>query len=552
LADSTLSTQDTESPAAADPGSVAAAQASAPAGLSGRRMAGAALIVMICFVLSRVTGLAREVVVGARFGTGLELDAYLAAFRVPDLLFQMVAGGALGSAFIPTFSTYWVRSDWAGAWQLFSRVLNWITLLLTVLAGVAALFALPLVRWIIAPGFAPDQQLLTAQLMRWMLLSTVVFGASGLVMGTLNAVQHFLLPAVAPVLYNLAIIVGAWWLAPTWGVYGLVMGVVAGAVAHLVVQLPALVRRRARYQWDWTWRDPGVYEVMRLMGPRVLGLFFVQMHFLVNTILASGLAVGSLSALNYAWLIMLLPQGIFAQAIATAAFPTFAAQVAAQQPAAMRRTFGQTLRTVLFLTIPAAVGLYMLRTPLVQVLLQRGAFNADSTAMVAYALQFYAMGLAAHAVVEMTVRAFYALHDTWTPVRIGVVAMVLNIVFSLWWVRWWSYGGLALANSVATGLEMVALLWLLQRRMDGIELRQLLQTVVRSGVAAIAMGGALWGWLHFLGYSVTAVLPSGTAWIAAAGGIGIALLVYGAISVLLGSLELKAALALAVRRRPPG
>ena len=376
----------------------------------GRGIANAALLVMVCYVLSRVTGLGREIVIGAQFGTSGLLDAYLAAFRVPDILFQLIAGGALGSAFIPTFSGYWVKGDRPGAWLLFSRVLNLVTLVLVVLAALAAIFALPLVHYVIAPGFVPGQQALTADLMRWMLISAVLFGASGLVMGALNATQHFLLPAIAPIIYNLAIIVGAWLLAPLIGVYGLVVGVVAGALGHLLVQLPGLIRRHARYTFSWTVRDPGVTEVARLMGPRVLGLCFVQLHFLVNTILASSLAPGSLSTrltthgcscssrLGYSPRPWVLPP-----------FPTFAAQIASGRPDAMRQTFSQILRTVFFLTIPAAVGLYLLREPVISALLERGRFGRDSTLMVAYALQFYALGLVSHAAVEIIVRAILCL-----------------------------------------------------------------------------------------------------------------------------------------------
>ena len=466
--------------------------------LSGRRLANAAAIVMLFFVLSRVAGLAREIVIGAYFGTSPQLDAYLAAFRVPDILFQLVAGGALGSAFIPTFATYWTKAKRAEAWLLFSRVVNLVTLLLIVIAAFVALFAHPLVNQVIAPGFTAEQQLLTARLMRWMLLSTVIFGASGLIMGALNTTQHFLLPAAAPVFYNLAIIMGALLLSPTMGINGLVIGVVVGAVCHLLIQLPGLWRVGGHYRLTASISDPGVREVMRLMGPRVLGLFFVQMHFLVNTILASGLAPGSLSALNYAWLLMLLPQGVFAQSIATAIFPTFAAQVAAGQVLAMRRSFGQIIRTILFLTIPAAIGLYLLRVPLITLLLQRREFTSESTALVAYALQFYALGLVAHAVVEISVRAFYALHDTWTPVLVGIGAMVLNILLSLWWVQSMQHGGLALANSVATSIEMALLLWLLRARIGGLDGRRLVGAIGRhilaGGVMGVAITVAQW-WL---------------------------------------------------------
>lgn len=513
-----------------------------------RSMAGAAALVMLFFILSRATGLLREVVIGAQFGTSAELDAYLAAFRVPDLLFQLVAGGALGSAFIPTFSASWSRGKEAAAWLLFSRILNLVTLFLVVLAGSAALLAPLLVERVIAPGFSPAQQALTVELMRWMLISTVVFGASGLVMGALNAAQHFLLPAAAPVLYNLAIIGGAWLLTPRVGVYGLVVGVVIGALAHLLVQLPGLLRRGAVYRFSLGVGDADVREVARLMGPRVLGLLFVQLNFLVNTILASNLPAGSLSALNYAWLLMLLPQGIFAQAIATVAFPTFAAQIATGKQAEMGRSLARILSTVLFLTLPATVVLLVLRLPLVQLLFQRGSFSLESSQSVAFALQFYAIGLVAHSVVEIVVRAFYALHDTLTPVLIGVGAMVLNILLSLLWIGGMGYGGLALANSGATAVEMVVLVWLLGRRLGRIDLAALGSSLLRSGLAAAGVAAALLFWLGWLAGipELNGLLPAG--WVAGLGGLLLAGLVYLLLSLLLGNQELRSFTALLGRR----
>lgn len=513
-----------------------------------RRIVSAALLVMLFFVLSRVTGLAREMIISAKFGTNAALDAYLTAFRIPDLLFQMVAGGALASAFIPTFSAFWNQSDHAGAWLLFSRVLNLITLLLVLLAGLAAIFSFPLVQKVIAPGYSLPQQELTAELMRWMLLGTIVFGAGGLIMGALNATQHFLLPAAAPVIYNIAIILAAWTLTPIVGIYSLVIGVVVGSLSHLLIQLPGLKQKQMHYHFSWTLRDEHVQEVARLMGPRVLGLLFVQLHFLVNTILASRLAEGSLSALNYAWLLMLLPQGIFAQAIGTAVFPTLSAQVATNQQDGMRQTLSQALRMVLFLTIPAAVGLYILRVPFIQILLERGEFTSESTQMVAYALQFYALGLVAHAAVEILVRAFYALHNTQTPVLIGIGAMVLNIVLSIWWVRGMSYGGLALANSVATGLEMLILFWLLYRIMGSLDGRRLMFAILRSTLAAFVMGIVLWflrDWFPVYGDGPNSEI---LRWIWSLGGLVVAAVVYLAMSLLLQSEELRPVLAMVTRR----
>jgi putative peptidoglycan lipid II flippase len=322
--------------------------------------------------------------------------------------------------------------------------------------------------------------------------------------------------------------------------------VVAGAVAHLLIQLPGLWQARARYTPTVTLHDAGVREVMRLMGPRVLGLFFVQMHFLVNTILASGLSSGSLSALNYAWLLMLLPQGVFAQSIATAIFPTFAAQAATGQVVALRQSFSQLLRTILFLTIPAAVTLYLLRIPLVTLLFQRREFTAESTALVSYALQFYAAGLLAHSVVEIVVRAFYAMHDTWTPVAVGIGAMILNIGLSFWWVQGLGHGGLALASSTATTLEMLLLLWLLRRQIGELDYRQLGVAIGRQAVAAGMMAAALWAWLHWRGLTTNS---TSTIWLNTLAGLLIAAVVYLGAAFLLQSEELRPLLAMVRRRK---
>lgn len=502
------------------------------------QIARAAGLVMALFVVSRALGLLREVVISHRFGTGGELDAYLAAFRLPDILFQIVAGGALASAFLPTFAAYLAADDDDGAWRLASAVINLVLLLTTVLAAAAALVAPWLVRVVVAPGFDPARQGLTADLMRLMLLTPAIFGVSGVIMGILNARQHFLLPALAPIIYNLGIIAGAVLHAPDLGARGLALGVVAGAVGHLLVQVPGLVRHGLRYTPTLGLRDAGVHEVGRLMLPRMLGLGAVQINFLVTTILASGLAAGSLAALNYAWLLMLLPQGIFAQSIATAAFPTFSRQAAQERQPEMRSTLAATLRAVLYLTLPAAVGLVVLRQPLVQIVFQRGAFTESSTQMVAWALALYVLGLPAHAVVEIVVRAFYAMHDTRTPVAIGIAAMALNVGLSLALIPafqalgWMPLGALAFSNSLATTAEMAILLILVRRRLAGLEGREMLRSLGRMTLAAVPMAaiaaGAAWG------------LDGHGPWLT--GGLAVALggLAYVVLSLAFGSPEPRA------------
>ena len=498
-------------------------------------LARAATTVSLAFVASRALGLLREVVIGGQFGTSPELDAYLAAFRIPDLLFQLIAGGALGSAFIPTFAAYLARDDKAGAQRLATGVINLILVALAALALVMAVAAPWLVAVIVAPGFTPAQQMLTANLMRLMLISTVVFGISGIVMGILNAQQHFLVPALAPIVYNLAIIGGALILGPRFGVAGLAAGVVVGAFGHLLIQLPWLLRTGFRWQPALDVRDAGVREVARLMGPRVIGLAITQLSFLVNTILASGLATGSLAALNYAWLLMLLPQGIVAQALATAVFPTFSAQAARGETAEMRATFSTALRSLLFLMVPAAVGLLIAREPIIQLLLQRGRFDANSTSLTAFALQFYALGLLGHSILEIITRAFYALHDTRTPVIVGVTAMALNITLSLVLIGPLSFGGLALANTIATTLEALTLLWLLRGKMGGVDGRALAPAVLKMGAASALMGVCLYAFLAYTrGQSI---------WLVAAG----ALLVGGG-TYLVAALALRAGELMSVTR----
>jgi putative peptidoglycan lipid II flippase len=473
-------------------------------------MARSATIVMVAFILSRALGLVREMIIGSQFGTSGELDAYLAAFRIPDLIFQLVAGGALGSAFIPIFNGYLARGDEGQAWRVASAIFNLVLVILTVLAVGFAIFADPLVS-LIAPGFDPATHDLAVQLTRIMLLSPILAGLSGIVMGILNSYQHFTLPALAPALYNLGIIIGAVFLGPLMGVTGLAIGVVIGIFLHLGIQVPELVRRglTSRYRFVLGVAHPGVREIGRLMLPRMLGLAAVQVNFLVNTILASGLSSGSLSAMNYAWLLMMLPQGVFAMAISTVAFPTLSELATTGNMERFRATLSGALRMILFLTIPATVGLVVLREPIIQLLLQRGRFDAASTDAVAWALQFYAIGLFAHASIEILTRGFYALHDTRTPVSVAVGAMILNVVLSLILIGPLSFGGLALANAIAAIVELIGLGWLLGRRLEGIGVRKVMASALRMVLAAGVMGAVTVWVTRWLPESNVVVLTAG-------------------------------------------
>jgi putative peptidoglycan lipid II flippase len=473
--------------------------------LEERRLARAAGVVMAGFVLSNLTGLVKWILVSNAFGTQAELDAFNAANRLPEVLFSVMAGGALASAFVPTFTSFLTRGDRQGAWRLASAVANIVFLAMSGAAAMAWLAAPWLVPTVLAPGFGPSQTQLTIELLRILLLSAVIFGISGMLMGVLNAHQHFLLPALAPTFLWLGWIVGIWFFVPRTGIFGLAWGVVLGAVMHLAVQLPGLRGRGAHYRLELGLKDPAVRQVGRLMAPRLVGVAFVQLNFLVNVALASSMSEGSLTAINYAFFIMLMPQVIIAQAIAIAALPTFSAQVARNDLSSMRTTLATTFRGVFFLALPATIGLVLLRRPIVAMLFQRGEFSSHSTDLVAWALLWYGLGLVSHSIVEIASRAFYALQDTFTPVAVGAAAMAVNIGLSFGlaavFVRLGlpPHGGLALANTLATSLEATGLLVLMRRRLGGLDFARIRRGLGSTVLASALMTAVVLAWSAFEG-----------------------------------------------------
>jgi putative peptidoglycan lipid II flippase len=292
--------------------------------------------------------------------------------------------------------------------------------------------------------------------------------------------------------------------------------------------------------------NASVYEVARLMGPRLLGVAVVQLNFVVNTMIASGLAVGSLSAIKYAWQIMTMPQVVIAQAIAIAALPTFSAQAARNETDEMRSSLAGTLRGVILLSLPATIGLILLREPVIAALFQRGEFDARSTEMVSWALLWYTAGLVGHSFVEILSRAFYALHDTKTPVIVGTIAMGLNVLFSFAFawifnqIGWMPHGGLALANSFATALEGTTLFILMRKRLTGIEGKSIFDGTLRVFVATLAMGIGLWFWMQ-----TTAGM---NRWIIALGGVALGGIIYLAGVVILRVPEIQVLLGMITQR----
>ena len=363
---------------------------------------------MAAFVLSNLAGLVRQILVANAFGTLASIEAFNAANRVSESLFNLVAGGALSSAFIPTFTTLLAQKNRDQAWKLASSIANLVLISTISLAVLARLFAPWIVRNLArrVSKWTRQKRISPFALMHLMLPSAAIFGLSGLVMGVLNSHQVFLFPALAPALYQLGLIIGVLVFSPTLGVTGLGWGVLIGATLHLTFQLPALFSLKGKYWFSFGLDSQYVREVARLMGPRLLGVAVVQLNFWINTRLASGFVEGSVTGIVLGFTIMLMPQAAIAQSIAIAALPTFSAQAAQGRFIELRHSLAASLRTVIVLSIPASIGLIILREPIVQMLYQRGQFDDRSTELVAWALMWYAAGLVGHSLVEILSRAF--------------------------------------------------------------------------------------------------------------------------------------------------
>ncbi len=473
--------------------------------------------VMFAFLLSNLMGLLRQILITHAFGTSPELDAFNAANRVGETLFTLIAGGALGSAFIPVYTSLLTHEKRSEAWRLASAIANLLLVVLTILSLLAAIFAPQIVRYLLASGFVenPAQEALTIELMRLILPSAVLFGLSGLVMGILNSHQVFFVPAITPAMYQFGLIFGVVALKHI-GIHGLAWGVLIGATLHLLLQIPSLLKLGGVYFPTLGIKLANVRQVILLMGPRLLGQAVVQLNFWVNTNLASRQEPGSVTGITLGFALMMMPQAAIAQSTATAAMPTLSRQYASGRLDDFRLSLATSLRNMLLLAIPASLGLVVLCTPVVAALYQRGQFTTRSTELVAWALLWYAAGLVGHCVVEVLARAFYAMHDTKTPVFVGVGAMGLNILFSFMFSAlfeqsgWLPLGGLALANSLATALESIVLLTLIRSRLAGLQGRTLATGTGKALLSTIIMTAGLIGWLR-----LSAAWPD---WLRAGGG----------------------------------
>ncbi len=430
-----------------------------------RRVLSATVLVGAFFGLDKIVALGRQRVIAQFFGLDPVLDAYNTANNLPDLLFALISGGALAMAFIPILNEVLGREGRDAAWRLFSMVTNLAFVITAGAAVVVALVPLFLVQRVVAPGFGLEQQQLVAELMRLNLIATLLFSVSGLVMGALQANQHFLLPALAPLLYNLGQIVGVIVLGPRFGIHGLVYGVILGAALHLLIQVPGLVR----YGFRWTPRialsDPQVQRVLRLMGPRVLTVALLHVVFITNDSLASGLGTGAVTALAYGWLIMQLPETVIGTAAGTALLPTLAEMVSRGERAELKHLLRRAVAVLLALTVPITLAALVLMRPGVKLLFEGRAFTAENSELVILAAQMFMLGLAGHSLVDVAARTFYAHKDARTPLLLAGVTVALYVGLArVFMGTALGFAGLALANAVAFSVEAALMLAILYRR----------------------------------------------------------------------------------------
>lgn len=465
-------------------------------------VAGGAMIIAFASIISRLLGLVRDRLFASTFGAGDLLDSYYAAFRIPDLIFNVLVLGALASAFIPVFLEYWQKDKDSGfsqqeAWRIANSILNIICLILLVLGLIFFIFAPNFTSWI-APGFSAEKQALTVKLTRIMLLSIFIFGISNVLGSILNSFRKFLAFAFAPVMYNVGIIFGVVLFYKWWGVTGLAWGVVFGALLHLLIQIPSTYKTGYRYRWIFDYSHLGVKKMIKLIIPRTLGLAVAQINQLVITIIASFLAAGSIAVFNLANNLQSFPINVFGVSLALAAFPLMSEAFAARETNKFVVQFSVTLRRVLFLIVPASVLILLLRAQIVRVILGAGAFDWQDTYLTAQTLGYFSLSLFAQSLIPMLARSFYAHQDTKTPVKISVICLIINIIGSIILGHYLGILGLALSFSLSNIANMALLIVILRKRFGNLDDRKIINSTLKITAASLFMGGAVWLVKRFL------------------------------------------------------
>lgn len=455
-----------------------------------------AAITALAFVLSRVLGLVRDQVITYRFGAGVQTSAYVYAFQVPDTLFILISGGALSTAFIPVFSGLLHSGQREAAWRMASGVLVVLSTVVLLLICLTWIFAPLLMQEGLARRASPEIQILATGLMRVLLLSPLLLTLGSIATSILQSYDRFILPAFAPVVYNLGIIAGAWFLAPTLpegrGMYGVAIGVVAGTLFFFLLQLPSVIRIGLRWPVGWPLGDPNVRTTLKLLVPRILGQSATQLSALFTFFLAGGLGEEAPAAYRFAFTLFVLPVGLFATSVGTVAFPALSREAQEHDASTFAYLLRRAMRGILFFVLPGSVGLMMLRLPITKLIYQRGEFTFSDTALTAWALLFFCVGMWAYALLDVVPRAFYALQDTRTPLKIALIAVSVDILLSLLLIGPLRLGGLALAFSLATTLQVLLLLAALRDKIGFAVDRDTWRFILNALAATAAMAISLW------------------------------------------------------------
>jgi len=461
----------------------------------------ATVVLAVASLVSRLFGLLRDRSLAAHFGAGNVLDAYFAAFKIPDFIFNLLLLGALSSAFIPIFTEYMHKNGKDEAWSFVNTLINICITILTGVLLILAIFA-PALSHIVAPGFDDAKREMTVNLMRVMLLSPLFFGLSNLAGGVLNSFKNFIVYAIAPILYNLGIIGGILWLVPRFGYMGLAYGVVLGAFLHMMVQVPSVFALGYKYRMHFNFQHPALRRLAVLLIPRVFGIAAQQISILVNTVIASTLAVGSIAVLNLGDNLASLPISIFGISFAVAVFPTLTEKYTWQKIDEFKHDVVQTLRQVLFLILPTMVLYWLLRAQIVRLVLGAGQFGWEDTRFTVSVLAFMVFGMWAQAIIPLLARSFYALQDTKTPFFTSLVALIVNVVGALLLIHHYQVVGLAMAISLSAIVNASILFLLLQRRLGKLPLASLTVMILKVIGGSAVMGLAGYGTLQAMSWII--------------------------------------------------
>lgn len=516
----------------------------------GEHVGRATLVVMATLFISRILGFVRETIVAGVYGATYQTDAFYAAFAIPDMMYDLLIAGALSAGFMPVFTGYLAKDDEEGAWKAANTFISVAIIFILVFNVFGMIFAKYLVP-LVAAGVVndPKKYELTVQLTRVMLPAVTFTVIAGLLKGILNSYKRFSTSALGPVVYNIGIILGAALLGRKFGIYGMAVGVIVGAILNVLVQTPDFLRVGGKFTLKIDLKNPGYKRMLSLMGPSIIGLAFVRLNLLLNQNIASLLDDGSITALRYAQRIMMLPVGIFSASISTTIFPTMTSLIAKKEYDEFKNTFSLGLRTLTFITVPCSVGLIALNVPIVRLLFKHGAFTEANLQLTAFALAFYCIGIIGQSIVPIIIRGFYSIQDTKTPVKIGFIVTVFNLILNLFFVNFshLAIGGIAFSTSLTSVLEMILLYKMLGKRIRGLRTRELMTSGAKSTLASIIMGVVAFlsskGIEELIGYSSkkTQIIGVGVP-------IVIAVIVYVVAAYILKMPELKTVMDMAKRK----